>query len=702
MKIQKTITWAASLILAAGIATAFAGSASGAADLSKRHRAWLEDDAALIITPAEREAFLGLGSGEERDRFIEELWLQRDPTPGTPANEFRTEHFRRLAFADGAFGPKRGTEGRTTPRGRMYIRLGSPLDVARIEAEDLRPLEIWTYVHGPVAGRTGLFRILFYRPAGSREYALYDPAVDKPSRLAPGASKAGREALEQAAAAPAPFEGDPQWGPADQAAFRMIAAAAGPDAAECLLTCLPGERGTDAARRSSDFLAGRDGASARVDDGWASRWRQGRALPAVATSIRTVPAKGAMRAYFEPDGSCVLHVAAAPERVAFESTGDLATAWLRTTITLTDEAGRTIFERARDSSLAMARPEMRAMAGKALRLYDALPLRRGAGPMTARWRLENLADKTSAVVEGVIEPPAGGAPGLTEPILGRRGVQTAAAAGAARRAFQIGSVQIDPEPEGVFGKDEEIWLFVQVSGLAREQAAAARIEVRLRAAGGGEPPVARATLAEAADGNVLMRLPAEGRAGGDGRIEVRLVGGDGRTILSREAPVSLRDGEAPGTWIVAGVNPPAGDPYHAYIMGLQLEKKNAGGLLAEAWRAREESVEFAVGYAEALLAAGDVGPARDVLRRYIGQPGADYAFYRALARAAAGAGQTREAAEAWEKALGLRRNDPGALDGLGDCRLALGDKAAARAAWERALDIQPDLADVKKKLESLR
>jgi len=699
MKTMRISALAAALVLAAGIGA----ESVGAADLAKRHRTWLEGDAALIITPAEREAFLGLGSDGERDLFIEELWLQRDPTPGTPANEYRSEHFRRLAFADGAFGRKRGTDGRTTPRGRMYVRFGSPLEVARIEARDLRPLEVWTYLHGPVAGREGLFRVLFYRPAGSREYALYDPGADKPSRLAPSAAKAGREALEQAAASPAPFESDPQWGPADQAAFRMIAATAGPEAAECTLTCLPGERGPGAAQRSSDLLAGRDGAAAaRVDDGWAARWRQGRSLPAVGYSVRAVPAKAFLQAYFEPDGSASLHIAAMPERVSFEGYGDIHTAGLRTTITLLDEGGRTFFERTQDAPISLARAEMKALRGKSILLYEALPIRRGAGTMTARWRLENQVDKTYSIVEGRIAAPAAEAPGLTAPLLGRRGEKTAADAGGARRAFRIGDVQIDPAPDGIFGPGEEIWMFVQVSGLGRDLAAAGRIETIMRGAGAGEPRIVRTPLGEAPDGNVLVKLPAEGRAAGEGAVEVRLVDGAGKPILSRETALSLRNGDVPGAWVIAAVSPAASDPYHAYILGLQFERKNAADLMAEAWRAREDSVEFAVGYAEALLAAGDAGPARDVLRRYAGRPGTDFAFYQALARAAAGAGQTREAAEAWEKALALRRNDPGALNALGDCRLALGDKAAAKTAWEKSLDIEPGQPEVRKKIEALR
>ena len=96
--------------------------------LAARHKTWLENDAVLIITPGERDVFLKLATDRDRDLFIEEFWRQRDPTPATPANEYRVEHFRRLEFVDRVF--THGKAGRLTERGRMYILLGPPRDVA--------------------------------------------------------------------------------------------------------------------------------------------------------------------------------------------------------------------------------------------------------------------------------------------------------------------------------------------------------------------------------------------------------------------------------------------------------------------------------------------------------------------------------------------------------------------------------------------
>ncbi len=92
------------------------------------HRKWLLDEAPYIITPQERAAFLRLRTDEERNIFIEQFWKQRDPTPDTVENEFREEHYRRMAFANDRFGTKTA-EGWTTDRGRIYIVYGPPDEI---------------------------------------------------------------------------------------------------------------------------------------------------------------------------------------------------------------------------------------------------------------------------------------------------------------------------------------------------------------------------------------------------------------------------------------------------------------------------------------------------------------------------------------------------------------------------------------------
>src|SRR6266496_1140260 len=88
------------------------------------YRKWLEEDVVYIITSEERSLFEKLATAEERDSFIEQFWQRRDPDPRSATNEFKEEHYRRIAYANEHF--KSGIAGWKTDRGRIYIIHGPP------------------------------------------------------------------------------------------------------------------------------------------------------------------------------------------------------------------------------------------------------------------------------------------------------------------------------------------------------------------------------------------------------------------------------------------------------------------------------------------------------------------------------------------------------------------------------------------------
>jgi GWxTD domain-containing protein len=93
-------------------------------ELETPYRKWLNEDVAYIITDEERTAFKRLQTDEERESFIENFWLRRDPTPDTVENEFKEEHYRRIAYANENFAS--GIPGWKADRGRIYITYGPP------------------------------------------------------------------------------------------------------------------------------------------------------------------------------------------------------------------------------------------------------------------------------------------------------------------------------------------------------------------------------------------------------------------------------------------------------------------------------------------------------------------------------------------------------------------------------------------------
>ncbi|HEY1744424.1 MAG TPA: GWxTD domain-containing protein [Granulicella sp.] len=125
---------------------------STAPALSSEYQNWLHEDVRWDITPAERAAFLSLGSDAERDYFIEQFWLRRDPA-GAPAYTYRTEHYGRIAYANQHFAAS--IPGWETDRGRIYILYGRPFSIDSFPSgtsSSDEPRETWYYRSAPGLG----------------------------------------------------------------------------------------------------------------------------------------------------------------------------------------------------------------------------------------------------------------------------------------------------------------------------------------------------------------------------------------------------------------------------------------------------------------------------------------------------------------------------------------------------------------------
>jgi GWxTD domain-containing protein len=112
-------------------------------EVDSAYKHWLEEDVKWIITGEELTAFKQLSNDEERDAFIEQFWLRRDPTPGTVENEFKEEHYRRIAYSNENFYDD-SLAGWKTDRGRVYITYGPP-DEKESHPSATPPNEQWRY-----------------------------------------------------------------------------------------------------------------------------------------------------------------------------------------------------------------------------------------------------------------------------------------------------------------------------------------------------------------------------------------------------------------------------------------------------------------------------------------------------------------------------------------------------------------------------
>jgi GWxTD domain-containing protein len=162
--------------------------------IEQRHQDWFNKEVYWILTETEREVFVRLQTSEQRDTFIEEFWKQRDPTPGTPRNEYYEEYQRRLAHVNKFFGRGTSREGWQTDRGRTYLLLGPPQYTSSVPNDMItHPIEVWFYAGAVELGLPPFHYVMFYQRYGSGEFRMYSPLSDGPERLM---NPAGMRAVE--------------------------------------------------------------------------------------------------------------------------------------------------------------------------------------------------------------------------------------------------------------------------------------------------------------------------------------------------------------------------------------------------------------------------------------------------------------------------------------------------------------------------
>ena len=129
---------------------------------------WLNEEVVYIITLDERAAFLALTTGAERDKFVAQFWERRNPSPGSPENAFKVEHYRRIAYANQHFASNTAP-GWKTDRGRIYIINGPP-DEIDDHGADRYAYEQWKYRHATGLGDNVV--VTFADPKRDRSFTI--------------------------------------------------------------------------------------------------------------------------------------------------------------------------------------------------------------------------------------------------------------------------------------------------------------------------------------------------------------------------------------------------------------------------------------------------------------------------------------------------------------------------------------------------
>ena len=390
---------------------------------------WL-DEVEPIMTKTERAVFKSLQAEEERKKFQSFFWKVRDATPGTPENEFMTEFYGRLRYAENRL------EGVQTDRGRIYIILGKPAEVQNFSGlEKVVDCELWIYRGEGRSGLPPMMYLLFYRRDAVGEYKLFYPGMNSALDILSSSMQGGRAAL--------------------RGAYKMIQVSY-PELAKATLSVVPDE--ADSAFPSTLNSSGQTIGmifslpEREVEKSYLRYFNSPPGTIDVSYSTKEIAGKAAVF-MTENQGVKFLSYSLMPDRISTARTKDgFETAHLVFHLRVEDKTGQTIHQQEKEIRLRLDGPKYEAMLRKKLFFSDFAPLIEGE----FRIRL-TYTNKTSAeffVVEQDIVVNEG-TPSLVI------GYQVKEKNPESLLPFSLGSLKVLLDPRSIFSRQDSLEGLIQ-------------------------------------------------------------------------------------------------------------------------------------------------------------------------------------------------------------------------------------------------
>jgi len=655
--------------------------------LPPRYQKWLDEEVIYIITPMEKEVFLQLKTDRERDLFIEAFWKHRDPTPSNEENEFKNEHYRRINYANHFFGRGSPIAGWRTDRGRVYILLGEPNDIQRLEGKSATyPSEIWFYQGKVELGLPPGFNLVFFQQGGVGDYKLYSPLRDGPQALMTS------------------YYGDP----VDYLSAYQQLREYEPTLADVSLSLIPGEESASLGRPSlsSDLLLQRvEMAPLRqVEERYAQKFLQYKDIVEVEYTANYINSDSQVKVIKEPSGMYFVHYALEPERLSVNLYENKYYTTLKVNATVRDSAGKIIFQFEKSIPLDFDEEKMRGVSRQPMNILDMFPLIPGNYKLSILVKNEASKEFTS-VEKNIIIPQEEGLQ-MSSLLLGYKVIKVEPKSNKLK-PFQLGSRQVYSQPNRVFVKGDTLFVAFQIHGLSQDFKQNGEVKfVFLRE--GQEFRTTSYKIAQFSDlPNFVEAFPLMDFLPAHYRIQVSLLA-EGREVLSESEEFDVTHLEAiPRPWFHSKILPESEDPVYAYLIGTQLfnsgKIEEARDNLERAYQGKPDSVDFAMNLARVYMAMADYKKIESILLPFLNQEKpAEYELYFLLGRAYKNMGELAKAVEIFEKAISHYGLNVNILNIIGECYFQLGRTSEARVVWEKSLEINPDQPQIRKNVDSLK
>lgn len=655
--------------------------------LPEKYKKWLEEEVVYIITPLEREVFLQLTTDRERDMFIEAFWKHRDPNPSTPENEFKTEHYRRISYANHFFreSPKPGW---MTDRGRMYIILGEPNDIQRFSGKTaIYPCEVWFYQGKTELGLPPAFHLVFFQQGGIGEYRLYSPSKDGPQALL------------------TTYEGDPIDYQAAYEQLREIE----PELANVSLSLIPGEESASIGRPSlsSDILVQRIETTPRrlVEERYAQKFLQYKDIVEVEYTANYIDCDALIKVVEGERDIPFVHLAVEPQRLSIEQIeSNKFFTHLKVNVNVTTLEGKMVYQFDRSVTLNLDRDQLAAASRQPFNLHDLFPL------VPGRYRIsiliKNEVSKEFTSYERTLEVSKGEGPRLTPLILGYK-VSRQEGPVNNLKAFRFGQLQIYAQPGRIFSPTETLFVAFQIKDLPKGDFGKASLQYSLLR-DGLEVWSQVKKVNEYADWPYIVEpISLASLSPAHYQIKVSLQLADKEVSFGEEEFDLSHQTVIPRPWVHSRILPAPSDPLYDFIMGSQLF--NLGRLneaeiyLAKAHSSRPDSPDFSLNLAQVYSQKGEFEKVIDLLAPFMDPKNPPrYEVMFSLATAYRRVNQFERALNVIDQAIAHYGLNINILNLAGECHLQLGQRVEALQAFQRSLELVPNQPEIQRLVELLK
>lgn len=654
------------------------------APLGPKYQDWL-NLTTYIMLPQEKEVFFKLQSDFERDVFIESFWKQRDPTPGTPKNEYKEEIQRRWDYVNTEFHKDTPRPGWMTDRGRIYMILGEPQTRERISMPDIHPCELWTY-HGDTSkGLPTFFGLIFFRRQGIGELTLYSPAADGPKSLIVYWPNLGINPDSKV----------------DVVRYlREIA----PTVAPFAMSIIPMDSSLDmdpSVRSEIEMAQILESPRKSVNPSYATHFMNYKGMVSTEYLTNFVESEATVAVMPDPvEGILFLHYCVAPKSMSVDFYSPDNKYFCNYAVDVSLKKGDAfVFQSSKDFSYYFPTSESDVVAANGIVIQDFFPVIEGKFKLTVL--LRNSVGKEFSLVERDVVIDSASAPRIGAVLPGYK-LETFRDANL--MAFRVLDQRIITDPKATFSPKDSIELLFQVENLTEELRKSGEVRITVRGA--------RATGASVKEFTIpLSRQPyrrnlplVQSIAAADLAPDyydatVSLVDG-GRVIHSGTASFAVSPATNLARPIILSKAVPRGS-FHLQLLELAGQAEKAGDTkLAEdyygkALRMAPDDPEAAAYYCGFLMRAKQYERALAFVETVQADPTLKFDYCLIKGRALRELGRYEEAIPLLEAGNKIYNSDTRLLNALGYCYYKTGQKAQAVEALNASLRLSPDQPDIK-------